>query len=549
MENNPGTGIAQQARGAALLFLLLIAALRLSVVWISPPEILAASTPDDAYYYFGISRSVAMGAGSTFDGITPTNGYHPLWMMIGAATATLMDIKTAAVGPALHFARVMLALQILIATSAIVWLGSFLGKITRSPLISTVVYTAGCTPYLAYALADGMESGLVLLFLALFVFALFRFRPLSEKATEKDLAFGAVLALGLMARLDLALVSLAVGIVTLGLWSAGRLPVDGKLPPRDLGWLAKKGAAWSIPVLATLFLYLVINSLHFDSAVPISGKLKNDFPDPSLSSGAWRDHPLPVLAGFLAIICGVLAARSPLRPLEEKALALFGTAFVTLHLANTLLFMDWGVHAWHFTTYWVFAAIHFGLCLDGFLRPRRVQWKLNGAVLAAACLIGAAGSAFIWTRAFARTDHAFQLRSYKAALWAREELPGGRLLGMSDCGAFGYFHGGLVVNLDGVVNNEAYQKALAAEGLRSYLMEKGVGYIAHHAVETENVEPGYDEYEYSAYSHLYGKPGGSITLEEVDEVYRSPVYNDGTGEKVFIIWKYPRELRRRDFHI
>ncbi|MGZ4726103.1 MAG: hypothetical protein ACXWB2_00140, partial [Acidimicrobiales bacterium] len=49
------------------------------VVWREAPF---ALTFDDAFYYFGIARNVAHGHGSTFDGIDPTNGYHPLWMLV-----------------------------------------------------------------------------------------------------------------------------------------------------------------------------------------------------------------------------------------------------------------------------------------------------------------------------------------------------------------------------------------------------------------------------------------------------------------------------------
>ena len=37
---------------------------------------------DDAYYYFKVAENIGLGHGSTFDGINPTNGYHPLWMLI-----------------------------------------------------------------------------------------------------------------------------------------------------------------------------------------------------------------------------------------------------------------------------------------------------------------------------------------------------------------------------------------------------------------------------------------------------------------------------------
>ncbi|MBI3162615.1 MAG: hypothetical protein HYZ23_08900, partial [Chloroflexi bacterium] len=39
-------------------------------------------TRDDAYYYFKVAQNITEGHGSTFDGINPTNGYHPLWMIV-----------------------------------------------------------------------------------------------------------------------------------------------------------------------------------------------------------------------------------------------------------------------------------------------------------------------------------------------------------------------------------------------------------------------------------------------------------------------------------
>ena len=44
---------------------------------------------DDAYYYYKIAQNIGEGHGSTFDGINPTNGYHPLWMLICIPIFTL----------------------------------------------------------------------------------------------------------------------------------------------------------------------------------------------------------------------------------------------------------------------------------------------------------------------------------------------------------------------------------------------------------------------------------------------------------------------------
>src|SRR5258708_12830213 len=40
---------------------------------------------DDFYYYLKVAQNLAHGRGSTFNGIVPTNGYHPLYLLVIAA--------------------------------------------------------------------------------------------------------------------------------------------------------------------------------------------------------------------------------------------------------------------------------------------------------------------------------------------------------------------------------------------------------------------------------------------------------------------------------
>src|SRR3954447_11568710 len=80
-----------------------------------------ALTFDDAFYYFGIARNVAHGHGSTFDGIDPTNGYHPLWMLMAVPVyAAGLDGTTAV--------RVLLALQVLLYGAALVTIAAVGGR-------------------------------------------------------------------------------------------------------------------------------------------------------------------------------------------------------------------------------------------------------------------------------------------------------------------------------------------------------------------------------------------------------------------------------------
>ena len=45
-------------------------------------ELLIRVVPDDALFYLVIARNGAAGKLSSFDGLTLTNGYHPLWRLV-----------------------------------------------------------------------------------------------------------------------------------------------------------------------------------------------------------------------------------------------------------------------------------------------------------------------------------------------------------------------------------------------------------------------------------------------------------------------------------
>ena len=52
------------------------------IAYLSAGESFMAIVPDDAFYYFTIARNIVEGYGSTFDRLAPTNGYHPLWLLV-----------------------------------------------------------------------------------------------------------------------------------------------------------------------------------------------------------------------------------------------------------------------------------------------------------------------------------------------------------------------------------------------------------------------------------------------------------------------------------
>lgn len=62
------------------------------------PVLIDKFNADDMYYYLTIARQINNGHGIPFDGIYPTNGLHPLYLLIfvgiDALTRSVLNLKT-----------------------------------------------------------------------------------------------------------------------------------------------------------------------------------------------------------------------------------------------------------------------------------------------------------------------------------------------------------------------------------------------------------------------------------------------------------------------
>ncbi|MEO8376306.1 MAG: hypothetical protein ABI579_01435 [Candidatus Sumerlaeota bacterium] len=489
---------------------------RLCIIKFSPINTFIASLPDDAWYYIGIARHIAAGAGSTFDGIHATNGYHPLWMIV-VATSRLVtgDMEL------LRFAGMIAVLQLLLGAAAACMNAMLCHRILKSNALAGLMLALHATPFLVYGMTDGMESGLLQLFIAAIFWGAYAFRPFTASISIRVLAFGAIASMAVLTRLDFGLFVAALMLVLLSI-------------QRDL----RRAAVIAFPCAIMIPLYLFMNRMHFDTVMPISALLKSTFPHWYFNADALREHAIAVSAGLVTIALSAINARRAMDR-DVQLLLRSSAAFVALHLIHTIFFTHWGIQKWHFTAYWP-------LLIWQIVILERTALVTGRAIGFAALLSFAGQFAFFHNR----TDRAFQPHSYTAALWARDNIPTSRLIGMSDCGIFGAVRDNFVVNLDGVVNNAAYQQALKQKGLRGYANDLGISYIAHHAVDAEKVRKGYGTYEYKAYAHLgtEDKPS-ALMLRESDEVYRGVPFDDGTGTKVFVIWKRRRELSPHDFNV
>ncbi len=164
---------------------------------------------DDAYYYFKVAQNISEGRGSTFDGINPTNGYHPLWMIVCIPIFALARFD------------LILPLRILVIVSGAIsaWTGVLLFRLVGralSPPAAVLAATYWCFDrYIHFNVTMfGLETGITALTMTAFLLAISNLEP---DFRHKPLASRQLLNLGLLAvamvfsRLDTVFLAILAG--------------------------------------------------------------------------------------------------------------------------------------------------------------------------------------------------------------------------------------------------------------------------------------------------------------------------------------------------
>lgn len=205
---------------------------------------------DDAFYYFQIARNIAGHHGSSFDGIHPTNGYHPLWMIL------LVALNLLASGKAFF-----VLLQAVAFASFVV---SFLAarsvfRIFSSDQMLTQA-AASAVALQCLQLQSGMEVTLTLpLMLSL---CWYRLRPQFRWSPTCAAGYGLLCALVVLSRIDSMILIAMLFLLDLAL----------ERPAARQDWTSRGYALLSCA--APLLLYFLSNRLWFHTLLPISGQAK-----------------------------------------------------------------------------------------------------------------------------------------------------------------------------------------------------------------------------------------------------------------------------------
>jgi len=527
MSESNGTPTRGPRPAHLLIPALVFAAYALVVLW-RPHEAVLSLFSDDAFYYFEIARNVIAGHGCSFDGIAPTNGFHPLWMLV--VLAVFAPFGAGATAP--------LAAMLLVCGAIAVTTLALIHRTAEryiAPRTGFLAVSAALLPILLTAMINGLETGLQLLLATALCRACYRHRLLAADAPPARLAvLGVFIALVTLARLDgVFLVVAALAMVLIG--------SRGRSPGARLAQLLALGGAFSL----TLAPYLVWNVVVFGHLTPSSGAAKSAFPalDARLSLSGDELWGALLLAALWASVI-VARVRWPWRraatPVAETGVRFTASPLTliavasTLHFAHVVLFLTWGVYWWHFTLYALGLALSAGAALSSLAggRARIARWAV---VTVGALLIGFS----LWSKARELPVKAMQHAGwYDAARWARDHTGEDDVFALVDAGLFGYFSQRHVVNLDGKANSYDYLQRVDEGTVEEYLAEVGTRYVA-------NIRVRYVDGRSRIYIPRVNRPGVVLEMQQAWEVYRSvPIPSDlprfgPVPTSSFVIWELP----------
>lgn len=408
---------------------------------------------DDSFFYLQVGRNFALGYGSTFNRLMPTNGYHPLWMLLCAAVYRVFPNRVvglhviAALIAALNIVVLIVAQRLLRRLHAPAW----------------VAWTI-LIPFL-FGLQLGTESSLSATMLASMLLALYFF--LDHPRWTNGWAFSLLGALAVLSRLDSIFVVACVWIAVLVWCVRERKP--GTVPAALRIHLAL------IPVYAILWgTYLASNFIWFHILMPISGLLK---------SHNAHDHLLGRNLPHTALLSLAICAISLLilwrwqrdrwflfAELPFFIGIVFHAAYITLRMTSET---RW---TWYYVSWALLAALtasRAAACLFR-LAPgvaKRGNFSPSAALRTMGIVLAVVLSVALWYR--------MGWRHSRESMAENTQLPGmrrvlaadhlKRLLAYDQPGGMAYFTRISVVPLDGLMADREFQTELADRGIASFV--------------------------------------------------------------------------------
>jgi 4-amino-4-deoxy-L-arabinose transferase-like glycosyltransferase len=474
---------------------------------------------DDSFYAFQIARNIAAGHGPTFDGVTLTNGFQPLYVFVLVPAYKLFG--TDRIAP-IYFALTLLALMTAV-TSLLLFL--IARRYTRDGVALFAALLWVFSPVVVRQTANGLETALALFMFAWSVYYyLDRIRTNPGASAGQFAKLGLLLGLAVLARVDQLLLVLAMALDYLLLIRRRARSGDERGALRGFGLTAATVAVvclpWCIYGLAvvgsplqesgtaTRFLSIayapffdlgpadmvergvgpsfvwahVVHSVSVLKQAPpvhVFYRTVEKLGDGSPPTG-WVLYAVNAVSlAALALLAVWLGRGGRTHGNHNRRELSFLILFAVLLAAA---YSTWVFGVFFFTRYF-YPVFFIVSILAACVLQDVVVWEARRRPLirvatAAVFVLYAIGLVYMGLSSAYRSKPIYQF--YDIAQWIEGNTSKDETIGVFQGGAIGYFSNRRVVNLDGKVNGRALA-ALRNGKIGDYITEAGIDVVMDHA--------------------------------------------------------------------
>lgn len=435
---------------------------------------------DDAFYGFSIAKNIVNGLGSTFDGVTRTNGFPPMSMII---LVPIFFIFGWSLSAPVHASLIVMGIfdlmtgyliyRILMRASD--WRGAIIGSAfwLLNPCFMLVTFT-------------GCEAGFCVFFDALCLLLFVRFLSGDAPRTKSLIALGIGAGLAILGRSDAIFLVLAIVIA---------LAADARVAPRPR---IVNLAVFACLAAATISPWVIWNLSNFGMAGPVSGLVKpfrshnlylqehGTYFSASLlrQIGEWAYaslHTITTSVGLGAALLAVIAIAAVVQILytasRGKRMLADPTVTCLLFAAFMISFYSlyfWQTHPWYFHSSCMVFCLALGWAGSRWIGmlPRNLQ-KLWIPALALLIAVSMRRGERHWRLGLFpwQSDYVAIARQLHRKFGTEKRFAA------FNAGIYKYFSEVPLLNIDASVNNEAYQAMQDRTLFNDYLKKRDVRYL------------------------------------------------------------------------
>jgi 4-amino-4-deoxy-L-arabinose transferase-like glycosyltransferase len=507
---------------AVLLIGLLI---RISVLSLGSEQLIKV-VPDDAFYYLETAKHIAGGDGSTFDGANPTNGYHPLWMVLVLPIVILFTDPWWVTRLTLLFGIAFnVGTAVLLFAALHRWLNAW-----YVPVIGAAIYFLNARSLVSSL--NGLETMVSSFFFAASLYLIFWKREQPGFSLKHTVLVGLSLGLLFLARTDNAFyIAVFYGM---SLWwqaPAERLKT-GVISAVVMALVASPWMLWN---------YFTFGGFVQSSGFAVPYVLRETFLAEGHSSFELIAESLKIFLTFIGyqvyrfylgfhfpVFASVLVGTiyfawrrwKTIDDSESKSSRRFvqlliglGSAAVALIFVHT--FLRWYPRTYYFDQIIILCAV--GCCVGlTLIRPTKVLEKMPvrvPALLSVAVLLGMISLPAVYSgyKLHTRGQYPHQIEFLDAARWLEQNTEEGDVIAGFNVGITSFFSERDVVNLDGAINMAAFE-AIKGRRLFAYAEDLKVRYIVD-----------YDPVMFEMYRYFLGTSSPGFTKTIIVDIDRPDV--------------------------